>query len=145
MENKEILHEIKKNLSSKYLLPTLQISNREFTSKILKELGLSQRYISLVFTRYDDNTGDHHKIQFKGVPLLSKHIGDPNHLFKDAILLPIQEIIITYNIINPHQVKAIQTIQFHESFLMPPFFEKIFGILLKDVYKEFIKTIESIK
>jgi len=45
MENKEILHEVKKNLSSKYLLPTLQISNREFTSKILKELGFVNAYL----------------------------------------------------------------------------------------------------
>jgi len=45
MENKEILHEIKKNLSSKYLLPTLQIANREFTAKILKELGFVNAYL----------------------------------------------------------------------------------------------------
>lgn len=45
MTNKESLHEIKKNLSSKYLLPTLQISNREFTSKILKELGFVNAYL----------------------------------------------------------------------------------------------------
>ena len=45
MTNKESLHEVKKNLSSKYLLPTLQISNREFTSKILKELGFVNAYL----------------------------------------------------------------------------------------------------
>lgn len=45
MENKEFLHKIKKNLSSKYLLPTLQISNKEFTTKILKELGFINAYL----------------------------------------------------------------------------------------------------
>ena len=47
MEMKATLAKMKKNLCSKYLLPTLQIANKNFTSSTLKELGFVNAYLEV--------------------------------------------------------------------------------------------------
>ena len=60
MESKTTLAKIKKNLCSKYLVPTLEIVHNNFTSITLKELGFVNSYLEV-----------HAKLE-KGVFLLNK-------------------------------------------------------------------------
>ena len=106
---------------------------------ILKELGFSQRYVSLKFIKYSNS--EKNKIFLKGI--FYSDYGEKINQCKNAIPLPIEEINIICTIINPHKIQLTKNISFQENFNMPIFFEKIFGTLLKSIYKPFINTLEK--
>jgi hypothetical protein len=108
---------------------------------ILKELGIVQRYVALRLTKYAEINSN--KIFFKGIPCpeYGKKINNCNN----AVLFPIREIHICCNIVHSHKLHIQKTFSFEDSFSMPLFFEKIFGNILKEIYNQIIKVVESIK
>jgi hypothetical protein len=107
---------------------------------ILKELGIVQRYVALQLTKYTEVKSN--TIFFKGIssPDYGKKINSCNN----AVIFPIREIHICCNIVHSHKLHIQKTFSFEDSFSMPLFFEKIFGNILKEIYKQIIKVVESI-
>jgi len=138
----KFIYEVNKNYFEKVQLDEVNSHEAKLyllMKPIMKELGILQRFASLHVKMSTDQSNN---VYFKGTPCAQY---DPIHECKYAIIAPIKEFTITCTLLSPHKFKFSQTLFFDMDFTMLPFFENIFGTLLKNIFQQTIKAMESIK
>lgn len=105
---------------------------------LFEDLGLVQRYSFLHIKRFVEETG----ILFKGQSIKSyRPIGIP----KDAELMAMDDLKIVCHIVNPHKIDFSFTIVFDPMMNIPPFAEKLVGIILNKIFKRVKQFIENVR
>lgn len=102
-----------------------------------EDLGLPQRYAFLHMTRTDTQQS----IMFKSQSLVShKPEGIPN----EAVLVAFTNMDSICNIISPHHIIFTHNIYFDNIQNVPPFAEKIIGIIINKIFKRVKQFIDNI-
>jgi hypothetical protein len=136
------MYTINKNL---FEIIDLNISNENeanlyiLIKPIFKTLGFLQRYVSLQIIK--SKIGN--SIIFNGK--IDNEYGLLKNNCKQAIIAPVTNAVIKCIPIHPGKFELVTYIKLDEKFEFPSMIEKIIGTLLKKVYKNIIKGIESIQ
>lgn len=93
-----------------------------------EDLGLPQRYSHLYMTQETNDT----QIVFNACSIYTDTI--PDGIPEDAELMPIKYMIITCDIITQHKVNFNCSIVFDNNLNIPPFAEKIIGIMIHKIF-----------
>ena len=102
-----------------------------------EELGLPQKFSYLHMKReIQDN-----KIIFRSQSILGNH---PINIPIDAELMEVESMISICDIITPHKMNFSFNIIFEANIVIPPFVEKIVGIILHKIFKRVKQFIENI-
>ena len=105
---------------------------------LFKELGTFQRYLHFKIYKYTYNNS----IRFHCVSCHDTQ--DQLHKTK-AILAPIKQMVITFNIHNSHKLEMIQEIYFDDSFILNSIFEKLFISLVKKCTLQIVESLQKLK
>ena len=101
------------------------------------DLGLPQRYSHIYMTQENSDT----QIVFNACSIHTDNI--PEGIPSDAVLMPIKYMVITCNIITPHNVDFNCSIVFEDDLKIPPFAEKVIGLMIHKIFtrvKQFINN-----
>lgn len=118
-----------------------QINDNEAYATILikhlfEDLGLPQNYSSLHIKKIVEPQ----KIIFRSKSIL---LDRPPNIPSDAKLMDIKENIGICEILTPHKIHFSFTVLF-EDFIVPPFAEKMLGVILNKIFKRVKQFIENI-
>lgn len=105
---------------------------------LFEDLGLPQRFSYVHITKHVDT--DNHKISF-----ISKSIyaDRPPDMPEDSEQLPIQQVICDCNIVTPHQMKFSFHVAFEDKMNIPPFAEKMVGLILFKIFNRVKQFVEA--
>lgn len=138
----QLIYEVNKNYFEIIKLDIINTNEAHLyllMKPVMKELGVLQRFAALkinMFTDQHTNT-----IYFKGYPYPEyQHLNQCNN----AIIAPIKEFTIACNVLTPHRFKFTKNIIFDDDFTIMPFFENIFGVIIKHIFQQTIKAIQCI-
>jgi hypothetical protein len=106
---------------------------------LFKDIGLPQRY-SFVHIK---KTRENKKIIFTTKSIFT-HKPDTIKMPEDAILLPLNNLTCSFDIITPNKVDCTFDVLFANYLNIPLFAEKIIGLLLFKVFKRTKQFIENI-
>jgi hypothetical protein len=102
-----------------------------------EELGLPQKFSYLHIKReIEDN-----KIIFRSQSIQSHR---PINIPTDAELMGVENMISVCDIITPHKMHFSFNIIFDANLIIPPFVEKIMGIILHKIFKRVKQFIENV-
>jgi hypothetical protein len=102
-----------------------------------EELGLPQKFSYLHMKReIEDN-----KIIFRSQSIQSHH---PTNIPIDAELMAVENMISVCDIITPHRMNFCFNIIFDANVIIPPFVEKMVGIILHKIFKRVKQFIENV-
>lgn len=102
-----------------------------------EDLGLPQRYSHLYMTQ--ENTDK--KIVFNACSIHTDP--RPNGIPDDAELMPIKYMVITCDIITQHKIDFNCSIVFEDYLNIPPFAEKVIGIMIHKIFTRVKRFINS--
>ena len=105
---------------------------------LFEDLGLPQRFS---FIRIKKTT-EENKIIFTSQSIKSYR---PTEIPENAVLMSIEELIITCYIISPHNIQFIVNVKFDPIMNIPNFIEKIIGVILHKVFKRVKQFIEKVR
>lgn len=105
---------------------------------LFEDLGLVQRYSFLHIEKFVEES----RIIFKGQSIKS-YI--PICIPKDAELMAMDDLTIVCHIDNPHKIDFSFTILFDPIMNIPPFAEKLVGIILNKIFKRVKQFIENVR
>jgi len=103
-----------------------------------EDLGLPQRFSHLHMQKIVDNN----KIIFKAQSILSYK---PENIPEQAELFSIIEVINTCNIMTDHAIAFNFNILFNPDINIPPFAEKMVGIIINKIFKRVKQFIENVR
>lgn len=119
-----------------------RINENEVTMNMLmkhlfEDLGLPQRfsYVHIKKQIYDD------RIEFISQSIHSER---PTDMPESAELMPIKKMIITSHIKNDHECLFDCNVQFEDNMNVPPFAEKMVGLILYKIFNRVKQFIENI-
>lgn len=104
---------------------------------LFKEFGTFQRYLHFKIYKYTYNN----RICFQCVSEEQLHQQSKSN----AILAPIKQMVITFNIHNSHKLEMIQEIYFDDSFILNSIFEKLFISLVKKCSLQIVESLQKLK
>ena len=104
---------------------------------LFEELGLPQKYSYLHIKREITNN----KIIFRSQTIQSYR---PINIPIDAELMEVESMISICDIITPHKMNFSFNIIFEANIVIPPFVEKIVGIILHKIFKRVKQFIENV-
>ena len=102
-----------------------------------EDLGLPQRYSYIYMTKHMDKNN----ITFVTKSILTEK---PPGMPIDSELMPIQDLIASFDIVSHHRANAVFDIVFNERFNIPVFAEKIIAQILFKVFTRVKQFIENI-
>ena len=102
------------------------------------DLGIPQKYSHMQITKYISDK----KINFIGSSIISEK---PSYIPNDVELMQIESLNITCTSITPHKIIFNCAISFHNSITIPPFIEKMIGMIVSKVFNRVKMFIENIK
>ena len=105
---------------------------------LFEDLGLVQRYSFLHIEKFVEES----RIIFKGQSIKS-YI--PICIPKDSELMAMDDLTIVCHIDNPHKIDFSFTILFDPIMNIPPFAEKLVGIILNKIFKRVKQFIENVR
>ena len=116
--------------------------NETITTLSMKYLfegfGFNQKVLYIHMTRIVEDE----KIIFKAQSI--KHQRPPN-MPEDAELMSIQDFTCVCDIITPHSINFSVNIIFDQQMFLPPFAEKIVGMILHKIFKRVKQFIENVR
>jgi hypothetical protein len=104
---------------------------------LFEDLGLPQRYSHLYMTQEITDK----EIVFNGCSIHTD--SKPDGIPEEAELMPIKYMIITCHIITQHKIDFNCSIVFEDYLNIPPFAEKLIGIMLHKIFTRVKKFINS--
>ena len=105
---------------------------------LFEDLGLPQRFSFIHVKRYiEDN-----KIIFNSQSIKSHR---PEGIPQDAELMALQDLTCICDIITPHKIDFSFTILFDTTMNIPPFAEKLVGMVLNKIFKRVKQFIENVR
>jgi uncharacterized protein YkvS len=105
---------------------------------LFQDLGLPQKFSFIHVKRFIEN----HSIVFKSHSIKSYR---PEGIPSDAELMAIEDLTTVCNIISPHHMDFSFSILFDASMNIPPFAEKIVGMILNKIFKRVKQFIENVR
>ena len=119
-----------------------KINDNEITATILmkhlfEDLGLPQRYSYINMNK----TIEDNKIIFKSHSIKDKK---PLNMPQDSQLMSIENLICTCDVITEHKIHFSASIIFDKDMFVPPFVEKMFGMILHKIFKRIKQFIEKL-
>lgn len=102
-----------------------------------EDLGLPQKYAHLNIVR----TINDKAITFVG----TVNPGLPSIIPQEATMLPFNSIICNCDIITPHKIDFSFDIKFDKNHYIPPFVEKMIGVILNKIFLRVKQFIENVK
>lgn len=106
------------------------------TKHLFEDIGLPQRFCFINMIKILENN----KIQFHSKSIKTHR---PKDMPEDSQLLPISDFKCICIIITQHKIDFLLDIMFEPFMLIPPFFEKIIGIMLHKMFKRVKQFIEN--
>ena len=103
-----------------------------------EDLGLPQRFSYLYMTKIIE----HNKIIFNAKSITTSR---PKEAPIDAELLTIKNLTSICDIITPHKINFSFNIYFNETLNIPPFVEKIVGMIIHKIFKRLKQFIENVR
>lgn len=104
---------------------------------LFEELGLPQKYSYLYIKREIENN----KIMFNSQSIQNDH---PINIPIDAELIAVENMTSICDIITPHKINFSFNIIFDTNVIIPPFIEKMVGIILHKIFKRVKQFIENV-
>ena len=104
---------------------------------LFEDLGLPQRFSYVNITKYTDEN----KITFISQSIQS---GRPEGMPIDSQQLPLQIMICNCDILTPHQILFTFDISFNQNMIIPPFAEKMIGLITFKMFNRVKQFIEKI-
>ena len=105
---------------------------------LFEDLGLPQRYYYLHMTKIVDNN----QIVFRSQSI---HTERPPGIPDDAKMMAMKENIGVCDIVTPHKVNFSFTVIFEDYVEIPPFAEKMTGLILNKIFKRVKQFIENFR
>jgi WD40 repeat protein len=105
---------------------------------LFEDLGLPQRYSYLHVTK----TVTNNQIIFTSQSIYSER---PQGIPDDAQLMAMKENIGICDIVTPHKVDFSFTVEFEDYVEIPPFAEKMVGLILNKIFKRVKQFIENFR
>ena len=105
---------------------------------LFEDLGLPQRYSYLHMTKIVDNN----QIVFRSQSI---HTERPHGIPDDAKLMAMKENIGVCDLVTPHKVNFSFTVIFEDYVEIPPFAEKMTGLILNKIFKRVKQFIENFR
>ena len=105
---------------------------------LFEDLGLLQRYSFLHIKRFVEES----RIIFKAQSIKSYR---PDGIPRDAELMAMDDLTNVCNIVTPHKIDFSFTILFDPLMNIPPFAEKLVGIILHKIFKRVKQFIENVR
>ena len=102
-----------------------------------EDLGLPQRYSYVHMTKH---------VERNNITFITKSIttGKPNDMPVDSELMPIQDLVVSFDIVTPYRTEVTFNILFDKRFNTPVFAEKIIAQILFKVFTRVKQFIENI-
>ena len=102
-----------------------------------EDLGLPQRFSYVNMKR---------KVETNKITFHSQSIRDhrPPNMPADSELMNMRDLICTCNIITPHKANFEVKVIFDPSMIVPPFAEKMVGMILFKIFKRVKQFIENV-
>ena len=119
-----------------------KINDNEIIATLLmkhffEDLGLPQRFSYIHMTKYvEDN-----KITFHSYSIRDKR---PPNMPEEAQLMAIQNLTCICDIVTPNKLNFSANIMFAEYMNVPPFAEKMVGIIIHKIFKRVKQFIENV-
>jgi len=136
-----IIYELNQDIYEKMILKKIN-ENEVIVNFLIKhffeDLGLPQRFSYLHIKKVFENN----IIFFEAQTIKSERPLDMPH---DSELLNIEKIHIICNIITPHKIVFVINIIFHDNVNIPPFAEKMVGIIINKIFKRVKQFIENVR
>lgn len=107
---------------------------------MFKDVGLPQRYSHTKVERVRNTEGT---IEFTSETLFD--VPKPAWLPAQAELLPIQKLIATFQMRDPHHAQCTINVQFAEKLPITGFMEKMAGLVLTKIFKRMKQFIENVQ
>ncbi len=105
-------------------------------NKLFEELGLPPKYVHNVITKTIEND----KITF-----IANNVNNrPDFIGSDVELLPIESMIWTCQIENPHKIHVKCDIKYDDKLKIPSFGEQLIGMIIFKVFKRLKQFIEKV-
>lgn len=136
----KLIYELNPDIYEKVILNKIDESEANITllmKHFFNDLGFPQKYSHMNLKKNITEQS----INFTGASIFSEK---PTYIPSDVELLPIENLNIECVIINPHKINFNCVITFHNSLIIPPFVEKIIGIIINKVFNRLKKFIENI-
>jgi hypothetical protein len=105
---------------------------------LFEDLGLPQRFSYVHITKYVEPN----KITFISQSIYSER---PEGMPESAELMPIKNMVCECNIMNPHKTGFSCNITFEDYMIIPPFAEKMVGLILFKIFNRVKQFIENVR
>ena len=105
---------------------------------LFEDLGLPQKYAYFHIEKIVNNN----QIIFRSKTI---HSEKPSTIPEDAELMAMKENIGVCDIISPHKIKFAFTVLFEDYVKIPPFAEKMVGLILNKIFKRVKQFIENVR
>jgi hypothetical protein len=137
----KLIYDLNGDVYEKVTMETLN-DNEVIATLLLKhlfeDLGLPQKYSFI----HVERTIEDNRIVFKSQSIQSYR---PDDIPPQAELMAIEDLTIICDIITPHKIAFTFTILFDPSMKIPPFAEKLVGLILNKILKRVKQFIENVR
>lgn len=107
-----------------------------------EDLGLPQRYSFIHIKKIEDEEIQKGNIIFNVCSIKGEK---PEGIPEDAELMAIKNMIAVCNIITPHKIHFSFNVIFDDEMFVPPFAEKMVGMVLHKIFKRVKQFVENIR
>jgi hypothetical protein len=137
----KLIYDLNSDIYEKVNIKTIDENNVKATllmKHLFNDLGLPQRYSFINITKIVESN----KISF-----VSKSIRDesPEGMPIEAEQMPIKNMDCQCNILTPHKIKFSCNVSFEEKMNVPPFAEKMVGLILFKIFSRVKQFIENVR
>jgi hypothetical protein len=137
----KLIYELNPDIYEKVVLTKTDESQAKITllmKHFFNDLGIPQKYSHMSLEKKFTDQG----VNFVGASIFSEK---PAYIPSDVELLPIKNLNIDCTVVSPHKVNFNCVILFHNVLIVPPFIEKIMGIIVNKVFNRLKQFIENVK
>jgi uncharacterized protein YkvS len=138
----KLIYDLNGDVYEKVTMETLN-SNEVIVSLLMKhlfeDLGLPQKYS---FIHVKKIMEQHERIVFKAQSIQSYR---PDGIPAEAELMVVDDLTCNCNIITPHKIDFSFAILFDSSMKIPPFADKLVGLILNKIFKRVKQFIENVR
>jgi hypothetical protein len=115
-----------------------QVKMTMLVKHLFEEIGLPQRYSHIIMTKLvEDN-----KITFTSQSIYSER---PEGMPSESEQMPIKNMICECNILTPHKISFHCNVIFEDKMIVPPFAEKMVGLILYKIFSRVKQFIENVR
>lgn len=137
----KLIYELNPDIYEKVVLTKIDESEAKITllmKHFFNDLGIPQKYSHMSLQKKFTEQG----VNFVGASIFSEK---PTYIPSDVELLPINNLNIDCTVVSPHKVNFNCVIIFNNVLIVPPFIEKIMGIIVNKVFIRLKQFIENVK